>query len=450
MKYLIFTLLLITLHSPLIAQERDTIPEDRGAVERLKYKQAPGLALAASKIYFSDKRYSISGFGEASFVNYQGPKDTQAGDLELYYTNLYRFATFFGYRLRDNLIWNSEIQIEYLHDGTNESHTEFVFEAFVDYLWQDYLNVRFGFLPLPIGYVNNNDEPVMFYSVNRSEVERLINPTTWIELGAMFYGSLGADWSYALGVSQGLNASQYLSGTWIRQGREITFNIPRRLSFTPQITYTGIPDLEMSASGFIGNSGKDHTVMANGVERNIDAPVRILTGFVKYDWGNWRFVSVGSTGSLGQTEEIFELTRQSEGIPQVMGTSTYGYLFELGYNILPHFGKRKLPSEGFLHNTGEFKLPIFVRFERLNTHRRFNQDLARGINPIFPTNLTPNPGEQIGFTPSNLRIWTVGANFNPKENIVLKGNYQFRNNITDNPEALQEGNRIEFGFGFIF
>lgn len=435
-----YILLYINFSYAVLAQS-DTITTERVGVEKLKYKQQPGLALAASKIFFSDKPYSISGFGEASFVSYLGPKNTDAGDLELYFTNLYRFATFFGYRLRDDLIWNSELQIEYLHDGNIEGKAEFLFEAFIDYLWRDYLKFRIGYFPLPIGYVNNNDEPVMFYSVNRSEVERLITPTTWIEFGAMFYGNFTPSLSYALGISQGLNAAQYLSGSWIRQGRVITYGIPKALSFTPQLNYTGIDKVSLSVSGFLGESGQEQQVQVNGQMQQVKAPVRIGTGYAKYESGNWRFVTVGTYGSLGDTREIASLTAQETGAAQIMGDRTMGYLFELGHDLIPYFKSRNSASEGFLYNTAEFKLPIFLRFERLDTHLRWDYSLA----PMFG-----NESQDFALIENNLRIWTLGTNFNLKENIVLKGNYQFRKNLSQSEFAPEEGNRLEFGFGFIF
>lgn len=427
---------------------QDTVKNEGIKVEKLTYQQQPGLALAASKIFFSEKRYSISGFGEASFVNYLGPKNSAAGDLELYYTNLYRFATFFGYRITDNIIWNSEAQIEYLHDGNNAGKTEFLFEAFIDFLWKDYLKARVGYFPLPIGYVNNNDEPVMFYSVNRSEVERLITPTTWIEFGSMFYGNISKDLSYALGISQGLNAAEYLSGSWIRQGRVITYGLPKALSFTPQLNYSGIPNTTLSVSGFFGNSGQEQTIAVNGAEREVKAPVRIGTGYAKYELGPWRFVTVGTLGRLGQSDQVFELTLEQTGLGQVMGSQTMGYLFELGYDLLPLLKPNRSHKEGLLYNSEEFKLPIFLRFERLDTHRRFDADL---VNPA----LVVGPGPDLSNSPTsfvhnNLRIWTLGTNFNLKENLVLKANYQFRSNLATGDQVLPEGDRVEFGFGFIF
>lgn len=283
----------------------DSVPE-----EQPRFQQQPGLALAASKIFFSDKRWSISGFGEYNYVPVQQNVNTDVGDLELYYSGLYRQAVFFGYRITDKLIWNSELQVEFLHYGREESHQEMVIEAFVDYLFKDYLKARVGFYPLTIGYVNNNDEPIMFYSVNRSEVERLITPSTWIELGAMFYGNIGADWSYSLGFSQGLNSENYLSGSWIRQGRQISFGIPESIAVNPQVNYNGVKDLTISLSGYYGNSGQGKEVAMDNQQMPVNGRINLTTGYAKYDWNNFRFLTVGTYGTLGDTEKIYELTRE--------------------------------------------------------------------------------------------------------------------------------------------
>lgn len=428
------SIILFCVSINLYGQEPADTSKTGKVVEGLTYQQQPGLALAASKIFFSEKRYSISGFGEVNYVGYLGPKDITVGDMELYYTNLYRFATFFGFRITDKIIWNSELQIEYLHDGLREGHHEFVFEAFVDFLIHKNFNTRLGFFPLTIGYVNNNDEPVMFYSVNRSEVERLIVPSTWIEFGTMFYGSITKNLSYTLGVSQGLNAQNYIGGTWVRQGREIRFNVPQNIAVNPQLNYIGIKDLTLSASGYYGFSGQGKRIEYQGGNPIVRAPILLGAAYAKYDYKNWRFVAVGTMGSLGQTEKIYELTKNDEGIGQVVGKQTYGYLAEVGCDLLPYFRKNKeVPDKKnwFVHRK-EMKFPVFVRYERLNTHMGVQPDL-----------LSYNRDQR------DLDILTLGLNFNTRENIVFKVNYQFRQNRYKNL-SIPESDLVEFGIGFIF
>jgi len=420
------------------AQEQiDTLPttDTTRTIEKLKYKQQPGLALAASKIFFSDKRYSISGFGELNYVPIQDNVNTDVGDLELYYSGLYRYATFFGYRITEKLIWNSEFQIEFLHYKDKESHYEIVIEAFFDYLFKDYLKTRVGFYPLTIGYVNNNDEPVMFYSVNRSEVERLITPSTWIEFGTMFYGNISKNWSYAIGFSQGLNSRNYLSGTWIRQGREIRFDRPKSISINPQLNYSGIENLTLSASGYYGNSGQGESVLLDNKLSEVKGKIQLTTGYAKYDWRNFRFVTVGTYGSLGDTEKIYELTRSvNENNGQVLGNEVYGYLFELGCNILPYLRKKEnlQSKKGFFYDTHEMRFSLFSRYERLNTHHKISSSLI-----ALPR------------VENNMDIWTFGFNFNSRENVVFKANYQYRlNRFSDDMDPIKH--IFETGVGFIF
>jgi hypothetical protein len=440
MKSVLFVVIFSILSFAVYSQNEiitDTTEAKLIEIEKLKYKQQPGLALAASKIFFSDRRYSISGFGEFNSVPLQTGANRNAGDIELYYTGLYRYATFFGYRITNKLIWNSEFQIEFLHDRDQETHAEVVLEAFVDYLYKDYLKVRLGFFPLTIGYVNNNDEPVMFYSVNRAEVERLIIPTTWIEFGTMFYGSLGQNWSYALGVTQGLNASNYIDGTWIRQGREIRLDVPKTIALNPQINYEGIENLTLSASGYFGNSGQGNEVLTDEGMQQVDARIDLGSAFAKYDWKDFRFVAVGTYGRLSDTEKIFVLTQDENGEGgQVMGESVYGYLFELGWDILPLLRKGKTISDrkNRFVDYRKMKLPVFARFERLNTHYSVNNQLLMYSGST---------------TQKDLRILTAGINFNTHENIVLKGNYQYRINGYEG-DINPINHVIEFGVGFIF
>ena len=79
------------------------------------------------------------------------------------------------------------------------------------------------------------------------------------------------------------------------------------------------------------------------------------------------------------------------------------------------------------------KLPVFIRYERLNTHANIEAALLN--EPVFQSDLT---------------AITMGVNFNPRRNIVLKTNYQVRTNAKELEDGSSEGNRFELGLGFIF
>lgn len=109
---------------------------------------------------------------------------------------------------------------------------------------------------------------------------------------------------------------------------------------------------------------------------------------------------------------------------------------EVSYNILPLLGFKK-NKEGAkrnaLYRREEVKLPVFARLERLNTHAQVTEALANEMR-----------------NQSDLTALAVGFNFNPKRNIVLKANYQFRWNTIPLSTGQLEGDRFELGLGFIF
>ncbi|WP_281615622.1 hypothetical protein [Flammeovirga sp. SubArs3] len=423
----------------LIAQEDFQQEEEE---HETKFKQQPGLAKAASKVFFSEKPWSVSGFGEVSFVNRNDVPIGMEDDIELSYNNLYRFSTFFGYRFTDKIIWNSEILVEYLTDPNGNSHFEFIVEAFMDFSIHKSFNLRTGIYPLSIGYINNNDEPVMFASVNRSDVERMIVPSTWMGMGVSFYGLISPSFNYTFGVSQGLDGSSFLSGTWIRQGREPRFdgNSFTTYSINPQINYVGLKDWTLSASAFIGQTGNNQEITDyNGNKRIANSVAQLYTAYVKHTKKNWEFMALASTGYMSGTEDLYYLTAQENGgVGQVIANQNIGYLVEGSFDLLSLFNNRSfLRKKNALIDPHDVKIPLFVRYEYINTHKNYNEKLL-----MADTN-----ANMVHF---NSDIITVGVNFKPREEIAFKIDYQFRNNRATGPYAAKEDNLLELGIGFIF
>lgn len=418
----------------------DGAPEDGSGrvIEELTYEQQPGLPPAASKIFFSDRKYAISGFGELAYVQYLGDKNTASEDIELFYTNLYRFVLYGAYKPTEWLVLYAEVFAELFHDGFDAVDYELFPEVFVDFLIARPFNLRVGWAQVPIGYVNNNDEPIQFYSVNRPEVERLIIPSQWIDLGVMAYGTLAPNLTYMVGLYQGLDGDDLLGATWIRRGREMRFNF-RSVSVAAQLNYEPIDDLSLSVSGVFSEAGNRATVDANGEQRRVRAPTGLISAYARYEVENWTFMALGAAGWMADTDLLFQLTGQVGDRAEALGARTYGFYFEVGVDILPYFRKQEGdPRRTWLYRTDEFKLPIFVRYERLDTHSRIDPALAARMPE----------GTQV--FRSNLDVVTVGVNFNPRKNLVLKTNYQFRRNRARAPYLAEEGDRLEFGLGFIF
>jgi hypothetical protein len=421
----IFVLLFFSLPYSVYSQE----PMRKKVVDTLTYETQSGLPIAASKIYFSDSKFTISGYGESNYINYRGEKNTQSEDLELYMTNMQRFVAYAAYKPKKWLVLYAEIFAEYMNDGTNERHFEFQPEVFADFLFSEKFNLRLGTHQAQIGYINNSDEPVMFYTVNRPEVERIIIPSTWIDLGVMTYGKINKDFKWSASLYQGLDPTDLRGATWIRRGRAdaLRFNF-EGFTANSSLKYTGLKNTELVLNGLYSKIGK----------ANISSNTYLLSSYVRREYKNWSFMALGAIGGSDNTQGLFEITRQAsiDNVGQVLGRNVYGFYTEVGYNIWPFLkGNRKSANDikNLLVRSSEIKLPIFIRYERLNTHNRIDESLIN--EPIFKSDLT---------------AITIGANFNPRRNIVIKTNYQFRNNKAPLADGSIEGNRFEIGLGFIF
>ncbi|WP_338396866.1 hypothetical protein [Persicobacter psychrovividus] len=398
------------------AQENE---EPQKLIEALTYEKQPGFANASSKIFTSERKFTISGFGEVNYVNFQGSKDKSSEDMELFYSNLFRTGIWLGYKFTDRIILVGELQTEYLTDQFQQGEFAFAYELVLDFLINNNFNLRFGNYPMGIGWVNQNDEPIGFKSVNRPEVERLIIPTAWMEFGLLAYGYALPKLEYAFGVTNGFNGPNFSSGTWIRNGRNHNmFERPSSYAFNGKLQYGDEDDFLIGVSGYYGDASKGYTFSTEDhnpyAGEKLNSNLGMLSAHGIYKVGNLELFGLMAKGWLSGTEQLFQIHQE------ILGAETFGYYAQAAYDILPFFNQ----------NT-EWKLPLFVRYERLNTHQKIHQDL-QGLDYPFAKN--------------DLEVVTVGFNAQPKKSIVLKANYQIRKNFA----GIEEPNQVELGVGFIF
>ena len=436
MRFSLMLLLMVCITFSLksISQEKGK----KKVIDTLTYEQHMGLPAAASKMYYTDKNWAISGFGESNYNHYLGPKNRDSEDIELYNTQLQRFVLYGAYKPVDWLVVYAEFFAEFMNDGTEETDFEYFPEFFLDFLIDKRFNLRLGTHQPGIGYINNNDEPILFYTVNRPEVERMLIPSQWIDLGAMTYGQVGDDFKWSASLYQGLDAENLNGSTWMRRGRDkaLRFNLDSYLLNT-KLLYSGIKNTELSLNGFYSPVGLGNTVEINGELQDVKANTFLTSAYARYNHNNLSLMALGVYGQTANTEQLFHLTANSEIGPQVIGKEVWGFYKEISYDILPLLGFKKdkpdAKEPNFFFNRREMKLPIFARLERLDTHSSIEQSLINEAR-----------------SRSNLTTLSLGANFNTKRNIVFKANYQFRWNTEPMANGDYEGDRIEVGLGFIF
>ena len=431
----IFGLLLLILCIPALGQVDSLSTQQILGGDGYREGQYPGLGRAASEIFYSDKPVTFSGYAElANVFNGGKSRDTSSGDLELYFSQLYRITPFIGFRFNKSLFLTAELGFEYL-EGNGESEVHFFPELYMDVIYKRWMSFRLGLQPLNIGYINNNEEPLLFLSVNRPETERLIIPTEWIEAGITIYGDLFNKINYALGFTNGILAKDFKSASWIRSGAEGQLESFNKIAINAQVNYLPVDNLTLSISTYYNESGRNESIIADGSEREVKAPVFVLSGYGRWDYKGFSLIGMGAYGSLGDTADVFQLTEDNQGIGQVVGSEVFGMYIEPSMDILRFFSPNGNPSKksGNIFTISDPQLPVFVRYERLDTHRGVSLEL-----------------QDLDFIRNNLRIWMVGFNYKPNHNFVLKFDVRFRDNLDPQPGVPQTETLYELGIGIEF
>ena len=396
--------------------------------------QYPGLGRAASGIFYAESRVTFSGYAElANVFNGGEPRDVSSGDLELYFSQLYRIAPFVGIRLSDRLFWTTEFGIEYL-EGNGEHEFHFFPESYLDIIVRSEISFRLGIQPLNIGYINNNEEPVLFLSVNRPETERLILPSEWIETGITAYGTFSDKLNYSISFTNGILGKNFQEPTWIRGGADGQLESFNKLAINAQLNYLPAPNVTLSLSNYYNQTGRDESAIVDGVNQQVKAPIHVISGYGRWDKGGFGLIAMGIYGKLNDTYELFQLTGASQSEPQVIGEEAYGFYIEPNFDVMRLFKEpSSTKSSGEIFTMDDPSLPVFIRYERLDTHS--------AIDPRFSNRQVQR---------NNLNIWMVGLNFKPNHYFAAKFNVRFRDNLNPVDDAPEKETLYELGIGIEF
>jgi hypothetical protein len=354
-----------------------------------------GMGAAASKVYYSQSPFSIGGYGEMYYAKPEGKDD---------FADVYRFITYFGYKFTDNVILNAEIEFE--HGANSADGGEVVIEfMYLDFLWTEEFNGRIGHVLVPMGLINLRHEPTLFNTVQRQEVEKYLIPSTWHENGALAHGrfaNVGIE--YTAGMINALNlnnidTSEAKKG-WIRDGR---LGAGKQASFDPafvgRIDYTGVNGLVLGASVYYGGGSNLKNEPAENVS-GLTTTMFDIHGI--YEKGPFSANALYTQTNLDGAENI-----SSEAVQKGSG-----FYVNAAYNIGTLVGI-------------DYKLPVFAQYQNFNPV----QSTVNGLNEEkYKTDIT-----------------TIGLNFFPADQAVLKVDYAFKNVATNDKENI-----FSLGLGFIF
>lgn len=359
-----------------------------GEIERLRIGEAAatasetdhGMGPAASKIYRTERGFSIGGYGELFYQRFDDERDNGTPSGRTDQLDLQRAIVYVGYKFNDRWVFNSEI--EYEHAG-EEVELEF---AYLDYLWKPQASFRAGLLLIPMGFINELHEPTVFLGAKRPDIERVIIPATWRENGFGLFGEAGP-LSYRTYIVAGLNAEGFTS-SGIRGGRQEGIESKAEdFAWVGRLDYRGVPGLLIGGSAYIGDSGQDLTADSG---RGLGVATNIYEGHVEW---RWKGLEVRALGVRAELDDVAALNSVLgfTGSGSI-GEKLTGQYVQAGYDLLAGRG-------------GEKAFIPFARWESYNTQDEVPAGFrASGANDI--------------------ESLTVGFSFKPIEQIVLKVDHQ--------------------------
>tara|TARA_R110002124_G_scaffold287089_1_gene470365 strand:+ start:145220 stop:146338 length:1119 start_codon:yes stop_codon:yes gene_type:complete len=347
------------------------------------------------------KKVTIGAYGELTYNQPEGDN----GELDVQ-----RLVLLLGYKFSEDVQFVSEIELEHVEEV-------FVEQAFVNYSVGDNISLRGGLMLVPMGIVNEYHEPTTFNGTERPATDNVIVPTTWRELGVGVTGRFpDASIGYQAYVFNGFKStvadgdggvSGFLAGSsGLRGGRQkgikSTVDSP---TFSTKIEYYGIPGLRLGLSGYFGK-----TQAADDVEEIDGANIGInMVGLdARYGFGKFSARGQFIYAALNDTEAYNNLTGRD------LGSALQGYYIEGGYNLLPLTAKQRLVA--------------FARYENYDTHAKTDGDLMR--NDAY-----------------NRTDITTGLSYHIAPGVVVKGDYQFRDNKVEGGDV---DDRLNFGIGVWF
>jgi hypothetical protein len=303
---------------------------------------------------------------------------------------------YLGYRFNEKFLFNSEIEFEHAKTEGGEVAVEF---AYIDYLWRDSLSLRGGMVLIPMGMINEFHEPTGFIGTRRPLTETFIIPSTWRENGAGVLGRNGM-FVYRAYVIAGLNAGGFDS-TGLREGRQEGGNSKLgHPAFVGRLDLNPTPGITFGGSLFLGNSG----VFEEGGEEervsklaeSADVPTHIAEIHGEFKQKGLELRALYAHASL---DDVAELNDQLGFFGEdTVGESMNGGYFEASYNLL--------------RGKSEQAITPYLRYEKINTQSD------------VPFGFLKNPA-------NDQSVWTIGLEYKPISNIVIKADYMAISNEAD-------------------
>lgn len=351
------------------------------------------------------KKFTFSAYATLNYFNFNWNSDPAKKAV----IDMERLVVEGVYAPTRRLSFEAEVEFEHggsgseleFEDGAFGSEVEKSGEVIVEELHatfglKDWLDLRVGHFYVPVGFLSSKYQPFEYPTVTRPEMETALLPAQWDETGAKLMGR-GKGWRAQVGVVNGLDNSEFSSGTWIRGGKQRRFEqvSAENLAGVARLDLLPAPGLVAGVSGYIGNT----TGNRPDTNLTLDGYVKVAEIHADYERNGWRARGMALKGWLQNSAEISAANRILEADHSAVAAEAAGISLEAGYDILRLFGRRN-PG-------GVPGLDLFGRWEWYDSMYRVAAGEVDG--PQFERHQ-----------------WTVGLNYRISPNLVLKGQYADR------------------------
>ncbi len=279
--------------------------------------------------------------------------------------------------------------------------------------------LKLGHLLVPFGMVNTHHAPTDYFTIRRSLAETSLIPSVWHETGAEVYGRLG-QFGYSVELVGGLDSTGFSSNEWIAGGnlRRLEFAFADDLAFVGRVDYYGLPHALIGAAAYRGDTAGNRPIPNLAT----NAALTLLEGHARYDRGPLAIRTSYLWGRLDNADEVTRanLTAFNPGALGIsrtpVGSTAYGFYAEAGWNVMSFW------------KAATKRLDVFGRYDAYDT-----------MHTVEGTVLD-NPRYQV-------KAYTFGLNFRPRDFAVLKAEYSHRTNEGD---IAPTTNVAGFGLGFSY
>ena len=366
------------------------------------------------------KNVNVTGYGETHFNIPTDERDTTF--------DAHRFVIGLNVRFTDWIFLSVEIDYEH-------AAQELEFEmGYLDFLLDPKINFRAGTVLIPVGFLNEYHEPVLFWTVERPVFHTRIIPTSWNGTGGGFFGTFGnflggmnyrvyavnslqsiREFGFSSGSGNGAGgkSGRFRASSGIRSGRlQANKAIASDMAVTGRIEFSNLfPGFQLGTSVYTGDT--THNLIEQG------GRTTIIEGDIKY---RRKWFEMNASVANVHINNAAELNNYS--IAQGTNSDLNIASNILGYNV--QFG---IHWPQLLGKSTSHDVITHFMYEFIDTQNE------------MPTGFAPQTGSA-----GETDVYTAGVTWFPStRNVALKMDYthQTYNDGTSN-------NQVNFGMAYMF